>query len=117
MTSIWGHAAERGETRSWRAVPQFTKALLDDATGIPALAFFNTGKFRADDPASYRAEFGAGGGITNGRALARLFAPLAIGGSLGARASSPRARLIKCQRLGSQVPTRHCACPRISGWD
>ena len=78
VTRLKGAKPVRGE-----AVPQFTKALLDDASSIPALAFFNTGKFRADDPASYRAEFGAGGGITNGRALARLFAPLAVGGSLG----------------------------------
>ena len=50
VTRLKGAKPVRGE-----AVPQFTKALLDDASGIPALAFFNTGKFRADDPASYRA--------------------------------------------------------------
>ena len=80
VTPLRGAKPVRGE-----AVPAFTKGLLADPNGIPALAFFNTGKFRADEPASYRAEFGAGGGLTHGRGLARLFAPLAVGGALGER--------------------------------
>ncbi|MCH1556591.1 MAG: serine hydrolase, partial [Pseudomonadales bacterium] len=40
-------------------------------------AYFNTGGFKADSPASYQAEFGAGGGLTNGLGLAKMYAPLA----------------------------------------
>ena len=61
----------------------FTRRLMADPEGIPALAYFNTGKFRADAAASYSAEFGAGGGIGSAQSLARLYGPLANGGCSG----------------------------------
>lgn len=63
----------------------FTRRLMADPEGIPALAYFNTGKFRADSAASYLAEFGAGGGIGSAQSLARLYAPLANGGRFEGR--------------------------------
>ena len=74
VTRLKGAKPVRGES-----VPQSPRHLAD-AAGIPALAFFNTGKFRADDPASYRAEFGA---VAGHQRRAGDSAPLAVGGSLG----------------------------------
>jgi CubicO group peptidase (beta-lactamase class C family) len=65
-------------------LPAFTRALQRDfragAQSLQFLALLNTGGHRADDPASYRAELGAGGGVANARALAGMYAPLANGG-------------------------------------
>ena len=61
----------------------FTQHLIKDPESIPAKAYFNTGGFKADAPESYLAEFGAGGGLTNARGLARLYAPLAQQGTSG----------------------------------
>lgn len=55
----------------------FTRRLIADPNSLPAKAYFNTGGFKADSPASYQAEFGAGGGLTNGLGLAKMYAPLA----------------------------------------
>jgi CubicO group peptidase (beta-lactamase class C family) len=51
-----------------------------DSESIGHLALENTGGHEINDPEAYRAELGANGGITNGRSLARLYAPLALGG-------------------------------------
>ena len=61
----------------------FTQHLIKDPESIPAKAYFNTGGFKADAPESYLAEFGAGGGLTNARGLARMYAPLAQQGASG----------------------------------
>ncbi len=61
----------------------FTRRLMADPEGIPALAYFNTGKFRADSAESYSAEFGAGGGIGTANSIAKLYEPLANSGRLG----------------------------------
>jgi CubicO group peptidase (beta-lactamase class C family) len=60
----------------------FVKALMADPTGIQARAMFNNGGFSANDVACHRAEIGGGGGISNARGLAGIYAPLANGGSL-----------------------------------
>ena len=59
----------------------FTQHLIKDPESIPAKAYFNTGGFKADAPESYLAEFGAGGGLTNARGLAKMYAPLAQQGA------------------------------------
>ena len=61
-------------------VPEFTHALLSDRESIQYLALLNNGKHRGDSPEGYRAEFGAGGGITNARGIAGMYLPLANGG-------------------------------------
>jgi CubicO group peptidase (beta-lactamase class C family) len=58
----------------------FTHALLHAPGSLQFLALLNTGGFKTDSPESYRAEYGAGGGIGNGRSLAGMYTPLANGG-------------------------------------
>ena len=58
----------------------FTEALLNDPNSLQYLALLNNGGFKSDSPESYRTEYGAGGGITNARALAGMYTPLANGG-------------------------------------
>lgn len=59
----------------------FTQALLDDAGSIQALALFNNGGFSPNSAACHAAQIGGGGGISNGRGLARIYTPFACGGS------------------------------------
>jgi CubicO group peptidase (beta-lactamase class C family) len=59
----------------------FTKALLNDAASIQALALFNNGGFSPNSPVCHAAQIGGGGGISNGRGLARIYTPFACGGS------------------------------------
>lgn len=61
-------------------VPEFTHALLRDRESVQYLALLNNGKHKSDSPEGYRAEFGAGGGITNARGIAGMYLPLANGG-------------------------------------
>ena len=51
----------------------FVKAMLDDPSGLQALAFGNTGGWYFDTPDSWRAEIGGAGGISNARGLAAMF--------------------------------------------
>ena len=60
----------------------FTEALISDRQSIQALALFNNGGFNPNSEACHAAEIGGGGGITNARGLARIYAPFACGGSL-----------------------------------
>jgi len=59
----------------------FTQAMLNDPKSLQYLAFMNSGKHKTDSTESYLAELGGGGGITNARALAGMYAPLANGGT------------------------------------
>ena len=61
-------------------LPPFTQALLRDRNSLQYLAFMNSGKHKTDATVSWLAELGGGGGITNARALAGMYAPLANGG-------------------------------------
>ena len=61
-------------------LPPFTQALLRDRNSLQYLAFMNSGKHKTDTTASWVAELGGGGGITNARAMAGMYAPLANGG-------------------------------------
>jgi CubicO group peptidase (beta-lactamase class C family) len=88
---FWIGLPEALEPRVARIVPyvrshgeplnQFAKTLLADPTSIPALAMANTlAAFRPNARECHAAEIGGGGGIGNARALAGLYAPLAVGG-------------------------------------
>jgi CubicO group peptidase (beta-lactamase class C family) len=60
---------------------KFATTLLNNPTSIPALAMANTlSAFRPNRRECHAAEIGGGGGIGNARALAGLYAPLAVGG-------------------------------------
>jgi CubicO group peptidase (beta-lactamase class C family) len=58
----------------------FTKALISDPTSIQFLSLLNSGGYQPDSPEAYAAEIGGGGGISNARGLAGMYAPLANGG-------------------------------------
>jgi CubicO group peptidase (beta-lactamase class C family) len=60
----------------------FTHALINDQQSIQALALFNNGGFNPNSRACHAAEIGGGGGIANGRGLAKIYAPFACGGEL-----------------------------------
>ena len=59
----------------------FTIALKAEPKTISHLALLNNGGHQGDTRAAYAAEMGGGGGISNARALARMFEPLANGGA------------------------------------
>ena len=61
----------------------FVLALLSDPQSIQALSLLNVGGFDPNARAAHAAEIGGGGGISNARGLAGLYAPLANGGTLG----------------------------------
>ncbi len=73
--------------RPVRGAPQgaFTQALIKDPNSIPALAFYNQGGFNPNSRHCRAAEIGGGGGVANGRGLARIYAPFACGGELDGR--------------------------------
>jgi len=67
-------------------VPSFYVAALTDPTSVQALVLANSGGYmlmpgESDSRTAHAAEIGAVGGITNGRGLAGLYRPLALGGS------------------------------------
>jgi CubicO group peptidase (beta-lactamase class C family) len=64
----------------------FTKAMLEPSS-LPALVLANTGGYmtqpgESDSRSAHAAEMGAVGGITNGRGLALMYRPLALGGAV-----------------------------------
>jgi CubicO group peptidase (beta-lactamase class C family) len=81
--------------RKGEPLNDFAKAILSDPTSIPALAMANNAHFRVNSRAIHAAEIGGGGGISNGRGLAGMYAPLAAGGgSLFDRSQVDRMRRI-----------------------
>jgi len=64
---------------------EFERLAFTDPTSLPALMFLNNGGYlmpgEADSRPAHAAVMGAVGGITNGRGLAGMYAPLANGGS------------------------------------
>ena len=78
-------------------VTPFLKTALNEPGSIPNLMVFNSDGFRergANSRAGHAAEIGAANGITNGRGLAGLYAPLANGGTLG------KVKLVDADTLG-----------------
>ncbi len=61
---------------------RIAKAVIADPKGPPALFMTNMGRFSANSRAAHAAEIGSATGISNGRGLAGLYAPLANGGAL-----------------------------------
>jgi CubicO group peptidase (beta-lactamase class C family) len=64
-------------------VGQFMRTVLSDPRSIPSLSLLNTGGFNPNAREYHAAEIGGGGGISNARGLAGMYAPLACGGELG----------------------------------
>ena len=69
----------------WRPDPDaepspFQRAILEDPQSLQAMALLNTGGFDPNSQACHAAEIGGGGGISNARGLARLYAPFASDG-------------------------------------
>ncbi len=60
---------------------RFIKKVLTDPSSPSSLFILNNGGAQAGEPAYWQAEQGAGSGLTNGRGLAGLYAPLANGGA------------------------------------
>jgi CubicO group peptidase (beta-lactamase class C family) len=68
----------------------FVMALLNDSKSLQALSWSNNGGFDPNGRESHAAEIGGGGGISNARGLAGMYAPLACGGALnGVRLADP----------------------------
>lgn len=87
-------------------VPDFY-VLAADPTSAPGLIMANTGGYMGtdevgfDSPAAHAAELGATGALTNGRGLARMYAALAVGGSMDGVALVDRAGLARMARPAS----------------
>jgi CubicO group peptidase (beta-lactamase class C family) len=65
---------------------EFMLKVLKERDSIQSLSLLNNGGFDANSRACHAAEIGGGGGISNARGLAGLYAPFACGGRLGGRA-------------------------------
>ena len=59
----------------------FQRELLSDPTSIPALASSNIAMMNVNTRAAHAAEVGGGNGISNGRGLAGMYTPFALGGT------------------------------------
>jgi CubicO group peptidase (beta-lactamase class C family) len=64
-------------------ISEFTQTLMTEPQSISALSLLNGGGFDPNSRECHAAEIGGGGGISNARGLAGIYAPLACGGSLG----------------------------------
>jgi CubicO group peptidase (beta-lactamase class C family) len=58
----------------------FELAVVSDRASVSALAIANVAGMNPNSRAAHAAEIGGGGGITNGRGLAGMYTPLALGG-------------------------------------
>lgn len=92
----------------------FTIALITDPKSIPSLAWSNNGGHQTDLRESHAAELGGGGGISNARALARMYQPLANGGEIDGIRLLSRERIEDMRQLSMSsardetllIPTR-----------
>jgi CubicO group peptidase (beta-lactamase class C family) len=75
VAPILPYVRSKGEPLS-----EFAKTMLSDPESIPALGIANTIAFAPNSVAAHRAEIGGGGGVTNARGLAGLYAPVSLGG-------------------------------------
>jgi CubicO group peptidase (beta-lactamase class C family) len=64
------------------ALGEFIRRALEKPDSIQGLGMLSAGGFDPNSRAGHAAEIGGGGGISNGRGLARLYAPFACGGAL-----------------------------------
>ena len=77
----------------------FELAVVADRASVPSLAISNVGAMNPNSRAAHAAEIGGGGGITNGRGLAGMYTPLALGGG----ALVDRDGLDRMRRVSSAV--------------
>ena len=123
---FWIGLPEQEEGRVARITPaiaseqprnSFERALLEEPDSVSSLYFRNTGGWRPSGFNSRRghaAEIGAAGGITNARALARLYGALSLGGSIDGRRLISETALSKATQVSAathldvclRVPTR-----------
>lgn len=83
------------QRRKGEPLNEFAVTLLSDPASIQALSMANSRHLRVNGRACHAAEIGGGGGISNGRGLAGMYAPLALGGgSLFDQAAVERMRRI-----------------------
>ncbi len=72
-------------TKPGTLIPSLYTAAMTDPTSIPGLMVVNTGGYMAPESfnsrAAHASTIGAVGGITNGRGLAGMYRPLALGGT------------------------------------
>jgi len=64
-------------------IGEFMMKMMTDPKSTQALSLLNSGGFDPNSRACHAAEIGGGGGISNARGLAGIYAPLANGGTLG----------------------------------
>ncbi len=89
---------------------RFMEQVQTDPTSVPHLALLNNGRYKADSPAMRAAEVGGTGGVSNARALAGLYAPLANGGALyGVRLLSAQ-RIEAMRQCSAQTPFDATLC-------
>jgi CubicO group peptidase (beta-lactamase class C family) len=69
------HAPKPGDP-----IGEFMMKIMTDPRSTQALSLLNTGGFDPNSRACHAAEIGGGGGISNARGLAGIYAPLACGG-------------------------------------
>lgn len=83
---------------------EFTRALMEQRGSIQSLALFNNGGFSPNSRTCRAAEIGGGGGISNARGLARIYAPFACGGALNGHTFVSEDSL---QRMGEVAVATH----------
>lgn len=70
------------KAKSGEQLGAFVLKMLNDSTSLQAKSWLNNGGFDPNGRESHAAEIGGGGGISNARGLAGMYAPLACGGEL-----------------------------------
>jgi len=83
---------------------EFILKVLKERESIQSLSLLNNGGFEANSLACHAAEIGGGGGISNARGLAGLYAPFACGGQLGGKTYVDAATLA---RMGETSMATH----------
>ena len=83
---------------------EFILKVLKERESIQSLSLLNNGGFDANSRACHAAEIGGGGGISNARGLAGLYAPFACGGKLGGKSYVDAATLA---RMGEVSAATH----------
>jgi len=85
-------------------VSEFMLKVMTQPQSIQSLSLLNGGGFDPNSRACHAAEIGGAGGISNGRGLAGIYAPLACGGTLGKVKLVDRAALA---RMGEVAVATH----------
>jgi CubicO group peptidase (beta-lactamase class C family) len=92
----------------------FVLDVMSNPASIPHLALLNTGRFNANKREAHAAEIGGAGGISNARSLAKMYRPLANGGSIGDQSILSSSRIDDMRRVSMEtdddqtlrIPTR-----------